>query len=381
VPRVPIARAAVGTAVHRTTHKRERVHMATIKIGIVGTGNMARAHANHFTRIAGCRVVAVHDVDHQRAEAFATERGIPTVCTSLEQLIDACDAVSVVVPDRFHAELSIRILKAGRHLLCEKPLTVTLAEARRVVRAWRAAGTVGLVNFSHRTGPDFVEAQRLVADGAVGEPRLVRSHYLQGWLGDAGREQWKNPARLWRLQRGAGSGGVLGDLGCHILDFTTGIAGDPKRLRCTFRTHPKLDAQGRDVTSHRGKLDANDTATVELDLTNGAYARSETTRWATGYGNHIELEIHGTHGAIACGHAQHGPWVRLYRSSGRKAREWVDAPRRKRYPDNWQRFITAIKRRSDVEPDILRGAQIQSLLDACERSAASGEWVKPRTIR
>src|SRR5204862_6556996 len=154
---------------------------------------------------------------------------------SLDELLDRVDAVTVVTPDRFHVEPSLAVLKAGKHLLCEKPLAVTLADARRMaVAAKKAArkGAVTMVNFSYRGSSAFQKAIGLVSAGTHGALRHVHSFYLQTWLSSHVWGGWTKEASLWRLQTAAGSGGVLGDVGCHILDMTTAVAGDVKRIRC-----------------------------------------------------------------------------------------------------------------------------------------------------
>ena len=107
---------------------------------------------------------------------------------------------------------------------------------------------------------------------------------------------------------------------------------------------------------------------------------AEATRWASGNENRFELEIHGTEGGVRCGHGDTGTYVRLHRAGARSATEWREVRQKARYPGTWARLVRAIERGEDPEPDIARGAEIQSFLDACERSAASGGWVAPRRL-
>jgi predicted dehydrogenase len=208
------------------------------------------------------------------------------VATKLEQLLECVDAVAVVTPDRHHAEPSVAVLWARKHLLCEKPLTVTLTEARLVAAEAKKAsrhGVMHMVNFSYRGLAAFQRAIEAVATGTLGELRRVQSFYLQSWLSS---DVWGNLTKeslLWRLKTTAGSGGLLGDLGCHILDMTTAVAGDVKRVRCELRTFPKLlPDSSLSVEWHGERLDANDTAVIELELVNGALAVAQTTRRAVG---------------------------------------------------------------------------------------------------
>ncbi|MDA0578184.1 MAG: Gfo/Idh/MocA family oxidoreductase, partial [Verrucomicrobia bacterium] len=242
--------------------------MATIKIGIVGTGGMANSHAQTFQAIKGVKVAACYDVLTERATAYADKWKIPHVAKTMNDLLEQVDAVSVVTPDRYHAAPSLAALRAGKHLMCEKPLTVTLEEARKVARsadtARRRHGVQHLINFSYRNSSAFQEAIKLARQGVLGEIRHVHSSYFQSWLGAKIWGGWQSDALLWRLQTAKGSGGVLGDLGCHILDFTTAVAGELKAVRCCFATFPKNTKSGRKITSWKGTpLDANDTAMIE----------------------------------------------------------------------------------------------------------------------
>jgi predicted dehydrogenase len=342
--------------------------MKHIRIGIVGTGGMGGTHARRFKAVPGIQLLSCYDIDTERARRFATEHGFQFAAGDLDELIAAVDAVSVVTSDAGHAPVSLAVLAAGKHLFCEKPLTVTLAEARQVAKAYRQArrqGVVGMVNFSHR-GAHFVKAQQMIARGDLGELRYVRAHYLQGWLCDP--HATGNPSRIWRLQRRPGADGVLGDLGCHLIDFVTGICGKAKWLRCEFRTHPKL---GRS----RLTLDANDTAAIQFDFDGGAFGEATTTRWASGRRNEVLLEIYGTNGAMSLGHARPDkPFLRLCRGRSLKTWDWKEVP----VPPmlwTWQRFVRAVRSGKPHQPDILRGAEVQSYLDACIRSARSGRWV------
>jgi predicted dehydrogenase len=317
---------------------------------------MAGAHANFFRKIPGVELASCFDLDPARAQAYAVKHDVRSIAGNLTELLDAVDAVSVVTADAGHAPVSLAALKAGKHLFCEKPLTVTLAEARQVARAYRQAGVIGMTNFSHR-GAHFDKAQRIVARGDLGELRYVRGSYLQGWL--CGLTEMK-PGQVWRLANRPGADGTLGDLGCHLIDFVTGICGPAKRLRCELRNH------------RRGG--ANDTAAIQFDFADGAFGHCETTRWASGRRNEVLLEVHGTEGGLSLGHSDPSkPFLRICRGKDLKTATWEDVPV-KPITWTWQRFIRAIRTGKPEEPDILRGAEIQAYLDACVRSAANGTW-------
>jgi len=349
--------------------------MATpVRIGILGTGGMARAHADAFKRIRGVQLAACLDVVPGRAEAFAQKFGIPVATQDRDAFFAAIDAVSIVTPDRFHVEPAIAALRAGKHVLCEKPLTVTLEEAREVEAAAAARpDLIGMVNFSYRRSSAALEAARYVAEGRIGALRHVQAHYLQSWLVSDLWGHWSSEAFLWRVQTAAGSGGVLGDVGVHILDLTTAVAGEPTRLRCDLATFPKV-ADGREHSEWQGKvLDANDTALVQLDFGGSAMGVVQATRWATGHINHLRVEVHGTEGALRFDLDDSYERLQLCLGSDVKKGVWKTLEY-KPSPNMWQRFCSAIQTGRPDMPDIARGAQVQSMLDACSRSAASGAW-------
>ncbi|MCG3149819.1 MAG: Myo-inositol 2-dehydrogenase [Verrucomicrobiae bacterium] len=355
--------------------------MKTIKLGIVGTGGMANHHAQSFQKMAGVELTSCLDVVPGRADEFAKKHNVKHSAKDIAQLLDQVDAVAVVTPDRFHAEPALAVLKAGKHLLCEKPLCPTLAEAKKVAQAAEKAarkGAIHMINFSYRYSAAFQQAIRMVRDGKLGALRHVHSYYLQSWLSGDGWGNWSKEGFLWRLQTTAGSGGVLGDVGCHILDLTTGVAGEVARIRCELRTFPKRAPTGDFVTEWQGTaLDANDTAIIELEFTDGAIGIVHTTRWATGHNNSLRLEAHGTEGALMFDLDRDFHKLDHCLGDARHKAAWTTETLTPT-PSNYERFITAIRTGQPDQPDIVRGAQVQAYLDACERSAKSGRWEKIR---
>ena len=180
----------------------------------------------------------------------------------------------------------------------------------------------------------------------------------------------------WRLQTKTG-GGVLGDLGCHILDLTTCVTGPIKRVRWAYGCFPKITKDGgRFTTFNKQKLDANDTAIIELEFTNGGLGVIHTTRWATGRGNTIRVEAHGTGGALMF------DLDRSYEQldSFDLAKNAWSTETLPAAPDIYQGFVTAIGKGIADQPDFVRGAQIQALLDLGAKSAASGRWMSVPVI-
>jgi predicted dehydrogenase len=230
------------------------------------------------------------------------------------------------------------------------------------------------VNFSYRRSAALQKAIELTASGSLGEIRHAHGFYLQSWIATPIWGHWSNEGWLWRMQTSAGSAGVLGDVGCHLLDLATAVTGEVSEVRCSLSTFPKLGQDGKRFTSWQGKpLDANDTAIIELRFEAGGVGVLHTTRWATGHSNHLRLEVHGTEGALRFDLDRSYDDIELCLGKDKNKAAW-QTKKQKPAPSMWQRFVRAIKRGEPEQPDLFRGAEIQAYLEACEKSALSGNW-------
>lgn len=348
----------------------------TIRIAILGTGGMANRHAELFKEIPGVQLVAACDIDRTRVEAFAAKHGIPAsgVFTDFAKLLRECpcDAVSNVTPDAFHAALSIQALKAGKHVLCEKPLGLNHPETRRMVAAAKKAGTVAMVNFSYRDWAALQAVAAHVHAGEIGELRHVEASYLQTWLTSPIWGEWStSPGWLWRLSSKHGSKGVLGDVGVHIVDFATYPAGPIKKVFAQLKTFPK--APKNRIGDY--VLDANDSAVLNVEFANGALGTIHTTRFATGHPNRLALKLHGTEGALSFDSDLGTSTYRACLGKDVATATWKEHTA-KPAPNNHSRFINAIRTGQTEQPDFARGSEIQRVLDACFESDATGRTVK-----
>lgn len=351
--------------------------MARIRLGIIGTGGMANAHARNYADIPGVELTACMDVVSERSRAFAEQHGFKHAVTEAADVFDACDAVSIVTPDKYHVPILLEAFKADKHVLCEKPLALTLNDAKKAARAAVKAsdrGLIHMVNFSHRS-PVFHKARKVIESGRLGELRFFRSAYLQHWINAGSWGHWaEKEAWQWRLSKDAGSGGALGDVGCHILDYITALTGPVKQLQCRFGNYPKYDHHGKKHTTFKGmKLDANDSALLTMVLEDGVVGSCDVTRLATGWPNEVVAEVYGTEGGLRVLQGRFGQKLEGCLGKARHGNPptWKDIPAPKA-PNNWQAFIKGIKRGEPVQPDVVRGAEVQAYLDAAERSAAEG---------
>ncbi len=346
-----------------------------IRLGIIGTGTIAGFLAKDFAAIPGVRLAACLNPDPEQARAFVAANGIEKVVMTLEDLWPLVDAVHVASPDRFHATQTLAALAAGKHVLCEKPISVTLAEAHAMAAAAAQAasqGIVTVVDFAHRRKPALEHAAALIADGAIGSLRHVDVHYLQSWQCSPMWGNWWDPGWVWRLD-GALSGGALTNLGSHAIDALIATAGPVRRVMCATGTWPKR-RDGVELMACAGhRLDANDSAVVTLELADGALGCMQLSQRTIGMADRFTLDLYGTDGAISLD-LERSPH-RLARCSGAGIanagwHEFDCTPAL----SIAQRFIAAIRSRHAVQPDISCGAEVQGVLSACASAAASGRW-------
>ena len=340
----------------------------SVRLAIIGTGGMANVHAEKFAAIKGCRIVAACDIQATRAQAFAEKHGIPQAFADVGEMLRSVeiDAVSVVTPDAAHLPISLQCLKAGKHVLCEKPLALNAKDAAKMVAAASKAGVVNMVNFSYRDWPCIQAAALAVKRGEIGEVRHVEASYLQAWLASKVWGDWRtNPAWLWRLSSAHGSMGVLGDVGVHIIDYATFPAGPLREVYCRLQTFPKIP--GERIGEYH--LDANDSATLNVEFANGALGVIHVTRWAPGHANRLALKICGTLGTLDLDSDRGTDVYRICRGRDLDTCAWREI-RCKPVANNYSRFITAIRSGCGGDPDFARGAEIQRVLDAAFASDA-----------
>jgi predicted dehydrogenase len=226
-----------------------------------------------------------------------------------------------------------------------------------------------MVNLTYRNVAALQEAARLVRAGAIGAIRHFEASYLQSWLTQPAWGAWnENPQWLWRLSTAHGSKGVLGDVGIHILDFATFIAGqDVDQVSCRLATFDKVP--GGRIGEY--VLDANDSATMQVRLENGALGTIAATRFASGHLNDLRLRLYGETGGIEA--ALEGNVSRLRACLGEDIRTatWRDLPAPV-LATVYERFIAAIRGEGAPEPTFARGAALQRVLDAAVASDAAG---------
>ncbi|MEM1444094.1 MAG: Gfo/Idh/MocA family oxidoreductase, partial [Verrucomicrobiota bacterium] len=190
-----------------------------IKVGVIGAGGMAHYHIAGF-RQAGAEVVAMADVNEEAAKASAEKNEIPNVFGDVaEMLASGIDAVSIIVPNKFHAPLAIQALEAGKHVFCEKPPAMSAAEVEEMITARDKAGKFLMFNFNNRARPESREMMKFINDGVVGKINSAQAKWCRrtGIPGFGG----------WFTTKELSGGGPVIDL-LHMLDLAMYFMGNPK---------------------------------------------------------------------------------------------------------------------------------------------------------
>jgi predicted dehydrogenase len=259
--------------------------MATtrIKAGFLGGGFMGAVHTR-AARAACAELVAISSSTPARAERAAHELGLQTGVASLDEVIVASDIVHVCTPNDQHADQALAAIRAGKHVICEKPLATTAADARLLVRAAAEAGVVGAVPFVYRFHPMVREARALVAQGAVGTVLSVDAAYLQDWM-------LRPTDGNWRAGAGGGASRAFADIGSHLCDLLEFVTGD--RIA-------RLSARTRTVYAQRDghPVDNEDIAALLVEFDGGALGTLLVSQMAAGRKNGLSFEVHGTTEAL-----------------------------------------------------------------------------------
>ncbi len=251
-----------------------------IKVGIVGTGGMAHAHAGGYKKYKGAKLIACCDIDKERVQKFAEEFNIPAAYTDYNEMFanEKLDAISNSTSDNMHAPISIAAARNKINVLCEKPMAPTLAEAKQMLTAVKKHKVINMINFSYRNSSALHEAAKIIKSGKIGRINHIESSYLQCWLVNNVWGDWrKNPGSLWRLSYKHGSQGVLGDIGSHIYDMTTLLCGNIKEIFCRLETIDKHIPNNR-----LGEyiLDANNSFVTVAKFENGDVGTIHSTQGA-----------------------------------------------------------------------------------------------------
>lgn len=377
-----------------------------LRVAMIGHGFMGAAHSVGWRQAPAAydlplapRMAVLVGRDADKTAAAARKWGWEETSTDWRNVIerDDIDLVDIVTPGDSHAEIAIAALAAGKHVLCEKPLANTVAEAEAMERAAQDAAANGIramVGFTYRRVPAVTLMRDMIAAGRVGTIRQVRASYRQDWLADP-----ESPM-TWRLDKDRAGSGALGDIGAHIVDMTQFVTGQALTdvsgvVETLVDERPVLGESiglGGTAGSERGTVTVDDVALFTARLESGTLATFEATRFATGRKNALDIEISGDAGALHW-NLEDMNELEFYDASRPAAEQgftrilvtepehpylsgWWPAGHMLGYEHGFSHQVKdlteAIAAGADPQPTFADGLLVQRVLDAVERSARSG---------
>jgi predicted dehydrogenase len=377
-----------------------------LRVGMVGYAFMGAAHAqawrtvNHaFDLPMAARLSVVCGRDPAAVADAADRLGFAEHATDWRAVVarDDVDLIDICTPGDTHAEIALAALAAGKHVLCEKPLANTVAQAREMAAAARSAAASGvrsMCGFNYRRVPAVALMRELISAGRIGRVRHVRAQYLQDWIVDP------SFPLVWRLRREAAGSGALGDIGAHIIDLTQFVTGrsitSVTALTETFVKSRPVEAG----SALSGEVTVDDAALFLARLDGGAVATYEATRFATGRKNALRVEINGSLGSLAFDFERMNE-LEFYDATrpGPEqgfARILVTEPQHPYMAAWWppghgigyehsftheiRDLIEAIATGRDPAPSFADALGVQLVLDAVARSAESSLWTEVKPV-
>ena len=378
--------------------------MKTLNVGMIGYGFMGRAHSNAFRKVRNFFPGELQPVlkaacgrDAAKTKAFAETWGYESVETDWRKLIARpdIDLIDIAAPNNVHAEIAIAAAKAGKMILCEKPLAMNPAEGAQMVKAIEKAKVPNMVWYNYRRLPAVTLAKQLIDEGRLGKIFHYRAKFLQDWTISA--EVPQGGPGTWRLDAAIAGSGVTGDLLAHCIDTALWLNGSIDTVSAMTETFVKQRKHA--ATGKVSKVLIDDASAFLARFSNGSLATFEATRYARGHKALYTFEINGEHGSIFWDlHDLHRLQFFDYRDPG-IVRGWRsihvsdgDQP----YMKNWwvpglqigyehsfvhqvADFLRGVEEGKPAAPTFRDGLATDLVTDAVLSSAGSGRWVKVKS--
>jgi predicted dehydrogenase len=371
--------------------------MATINVALIGYQFMGKAHSNAYRQVSRFfspkltpRMKVICGRTPAKVRAAARNYGWDEAATDWREVVtrDDIDLVDVSTPGDSHAEIAIAAARAGKAVLCEKPLANNVRDAERMLAAVKKAGVVHMVCHNYRRAPAVMLAKQLIDAGELGDIFHYRGTYLQDWIVDP-----KFPL-VWRLDKRKAGSGALGDIAAHSIDLArflvgeiTDVAGD---LKTFIKQRPLPDNPRR-----KGRVTVDDASTTLVHFANGAIGTIEATRMALGRKNYNRFEINGSRGSVAFDLERMNELELYLESDQRRVRgfrrilvtEDVHPYMKAWWPPGhiigYEHTFThtvfdlleGMAKRRSPKPDFEDGVRNQRVLGAIEKAAASRRWI------
>jgi predicted dehydrogenase len=375
--------------------------MKNLNIGLIGYGFMGRAHSNAFRKVANFFDLEYQPVlkavcarDPEKVKTFAKRWGYESFETDWRKLLarEDIDLVDIACPNDMHKEIAIAAAKAGKMILCEKPLAMNGPEGLKMVQAIEKAGVPNMVWYNYRRVPAVALAKQLIDQGKLGRIFHYRAKFLQDWT--ISEDLPQGGAGLWRLDVKVAGSGVTGDLLAHCIDTALWLNGDFQTVNAMTETFVKQ--RKHNLTGKVEKVGIDDACAFLARFKNGSLATFESTRYARGHKALYTFEINGEHASIFWDlHDLHRLQYFEHRDEGR-LRGWRsihvtdgDHP----YMGKWwvpglqigyehsfvhqvADFLEGVASGKPASPTFRDALATQYVCDAVLKSARSGKWEK-----
>ena len=381
--------------------------MKKLNVGLVGCGFMGRAHSNAHRKVGNFFdleyqpvLKAICDFNEERAKSFAARWGYESVETDWKKLIarDDIDLIEICLPNNAHAEVAIAAAKAGKMIICEKPLARDGKEAEGMVKAVEKAKVPNFVSFNYRRVPAVTLAKRLIEEGRLGRIFHYRAKFLQDWT--ISKDVPQGGDALWRLDVKAAGSGVTGDLLAHCIDTALWLNGSIEKVNAMTETFVK--ERVHQLTGKVQKVGIDDACAVLARFANGSLATFESTRYARGHKALYTFEINGEHASIAWDlHDLHRLGYFDHRDEG-KLRGWrsihvTDHGGDHPYMDKWwvpglqigfehsfvhqlADFLQGLAEGKPASPNFREALETQYVCDSILQSAKTNKWEKVKKV-
>jgi predicted dehydrogenase len=375
--------------------------MKNLNIGLVGYGFMGRTHSNAFLQAPRFFDLPVRPVlkalcarNADRARAFAANWGYESVETDWRKLVERkdIDLIDIASPNDSHHDIAVAAAKAGKIVMCEKPLGRTAAEATAMVDAVEAAKVPNTVWYNYRRVPAVVLIKHLLDEGRLGKIFHYRAKFLQDWTISSDLPQ--GGEGLWRLDVKVAGSGVTGDLLAHCIDTALWLNGSISEV--TAMTETFIKERKHNLTGKVEPVGIDDASAFLCRFANGSLATFESTRYARGHKALYTLEINGEHASAFWDlHDLHRLQYFDHRDEGR-VRGWRsvhitdgDHPYMKRwwvpglqigyehtFIHQFADFVQAVAEGKSIEPTFRDGLATDRVTDAVLKSALTRQWEK-----
>src|SRR5437899_4520107 len=375
--------------------------MKTLNIGLIGYGFMGRAHSNAFRKVSNFFdleyqpiLKAIFGREEAKVKAFAGKWGYESHETDWRKLLarEDIDLVDIACPNNMHKEIAIAAAKAGKMILCEKPLAMNGPEGLKMVEAVEKAGVPNMVWYNYRRVPAVTFAKKLIDDGKLGRIYHYRAKFLQDWT--ISPELPQGGTGLWRLDVAAAGSGVTGDLLAHCIDTALWQNGAIDKVNAMTETFVK--ERKHNLTGKVETVGIDDASAFLARFHNGSLATFEATRYARGHKALYTLEINGEYASIAWDlhdlhrlqyfdHRDEGPlrgWRSIHIIDGAQPymKQWWVPGLQIGYEHTFIHqvadFLTGLSAGKIPGPSFRDGLATDYVTDAVLKSAQSGRWEK-----